>query len=297
MSVCAVISSYRNDEAVISLLESFVDSLGPIAEVLVVDSEGTGAVPRAIEARGWGDRVQYETFDTNAGAAGNVARRLAWAAERGHDWAFAVNHDGSVDPDVVAALLAQGERMVRAGAVYPLRYKVGRGKYDLTGRSALPLPFQGTSERPRERLIDVYWNSSNGALYSLAPAREGLLPWQELWHGWEDLGYGWLLHQHGYRQVILTEVEMDDPYEYAQRTLLTVSDKPSWMAYYWMRNLILASRWTDQPPLTWATLAGRLGLEVGLTLTLRPDKRHRLQYLAHGVVDGMRGRGGKWIVP
>lgn len=298
MTVCVAIATYRYDETVLSLLESFVDSMGSIAEVLVVDSEGTGAVPRAIEERGWGDRVLYESFDTNVGAAGNVARRLQWAAERGHDWVFAVNHDGSVDPVGVEALVAQGERMVRVGAVYPLRFKVGRGAYDLTGRCALPVPFRGSRQKPREPLIDVYWSSSNGALYSLRPVREaGLLPWPELWHGWEDLGYGWLLHQHGYRQVILTDVEIDDPYEYAHRGPVTLSDKPTWITYYGMRNLILATRWTDQSPLTWATVAGRVGLEIGLTLSLRPNKRDRLRCLAHGVVDGVRGRGGKWIVP
>ena len=297
MSVCLAISSFRNDETVLALLEEALEDLAPFAEILIVDSMGTGALPAAIAARGWSEQVFYESSEHNLGSAGNLARRLEWAAERDHRWVFAMNHDARVDHDVVRALVECGETVDRVGAVFPMRFKQGRQMYDLTGRQALPLPFRGSKERPTEAQYDVHWGSSNGTLYALEPVREGLSPWAELWMGWEDLGYGWLLERHGYRQVVLTDVEMEDPYEYVQKGPVTITDKPSWYAYYQARNLVLVTRWNLQPPIYWATVAGRLGLEVCLTVALRPDKRTRLNYLAHGLFDGLRGRAGKWMVP
>src|SRR5690606_5841691 len=260
----------------------------------------TGAVPEAIAANGWDDRVQYFDHAANLGSAGNLARRLELAAERGHDWVYAINHDGDVDVSVVRSLVACGEALDPVGAVYPLRYKEGRGKYDLTGRQALPLPFKGSVHRPSAKLLDTYWGSSNGTLYATAPVREGLSPWADLWMGWEDLGYGWLLQKHGWRQVILTDVESRDPYEYVTHggaRGVTITRKPAWYAYYQVRNLILVTRRNDQPLSHWLTVAGRIWLEVALTTALRPDKLTRYKLLARGVVDGVPGRSGKSDVP
>jgi len=297
-TVCLAVASFRYDDAALALVESVLaaDTERLFDEILIVDSMGTGRVPEAIAARGW-DRVVYFDHDANLGSAGNLARRLELGAERGHRWTYAVNHDGDVDVDVVRRLVEIGDTLGRVGAVYPLRYKVGRARYDLTGTQRLPLPFRGTPERPDAPLIDTYWGSSNATLYASAPVREGLVPWADLWMGWEDLGYGWLLERHGYRQVIVTEVENRDPYEYAAHGAVVITDKPSWYAYYHVRNLILVTRRNRQPLSHWIAVAGRIALELGLTTALRPDKGARYRLLASGVLDGLRGRSGKWRVP
>src|SRR5690606_8974758 len=116
--VCLAIASFRFDEAVIALLESVFeqDNGDFFAEVLVVDSMGTGAVPEAIAANGWDDRVQYFDHAANLGSAGNLARRLELAAERGHDWAYAITHDGDVDVSGARSLLACGAAPGPVGA-------------------------------------------------------------------------------------------------------------------------------------------------------------------------------------
>jgi GT2 family glycosyltransferase len=298
--VCLAISSFRNDENVLALIEAAL-SAAYFDEILVVDSLGTGAMAQAIEERGWSKRVRYENHPKNLGSAGNLARRLELAAERGHDWVYAINHDGEVDASVVRELVACGRSLRRPGAVHPLRFKTGRGLYDMTGRSALPLPFRGRRTRPAQETLEVYWGSSNGTLYALEPVRQGLLPWADLWMGWEDLGYGWLLHKRGYQQVLLTTVETRDSYEYAHHRAfgrtLTITSKPAWYAYYQARNLILVTRRNGQAWDHWAVVAGRVLLELGVTAALRPNKTTRYRLLARGVFDGLRERTGKWLVP
>ncbi len=312
-SVCLTVASFRFDNAVIALLESVLegepkdwDTKGGrecfrFNDIIIVDSMGTGNLARTIKQRGWSTLVEVFDQPTNIGSAGNLAMRLQLAADRGHDWVYAINHDGEVDLDVVEALVSCGESLDQVGAVYPLRYKTGRKMYDLTGTQKLPLPFKGTASKPSEELLNVYWGSSNGTLYALNPTREGLKPWSDLWMGWEDFGYGWLLEHNGYHQVVLTTVENRDPYEFVTHRFggasFTVTDKASWYSYYMARNLILITRRNRQPATHWVTVAGRIALEVALTTALRPDKLNRYKLLARGTLDGILNRTGKIEVP
>ena len=178
-SVALALASFRHDTAVLQLLDEVLSGpdAGLFDPILVVDSLGTGRIQAAIADRGWTGKVVYHTADTNLGSAGNLARRLELAAAAGAEWVFAVNQDGEIRADSVRKMAQVGRSLPRIGAVYPLRRKVNKeGRYDFTGKSALPLPFIGEHRAPVEPLVDVHWGSSNGTLYALAPIREGLTP-------------------------------------------------------------------------------------------------------------------------
>jgi len=300
--VALAISSYRNDQPVLSLLET-ARTLDPgFGAIIVVDSQTTGVVENAIASRTWSCPVTCVSAATNIGSAGNLARRLGLAARTDLDWVYAINHDGELRPDAVAALATIGAHECSPsrpiGAVYPLRRLPNRaGAYDVTGRRRMPLVGARTRKRPASGLLDVYWSSSNGALYALAPVRRGLLPWADLWLGYEDLGYGLLLHEHGYRQVLSTDVVIDDRYEFTKRGGVWVTSKPSWYAYYHARNLLLVARRTRQPPRTKIAIAGRLLMELGVTAAMRDQKLQRLRFVLRGAFDGFRDRAGKFSVP
>lgn len=303
--VCLVISAYKSDAAIIRLLEqaaAFTEP--PWTKVLVVDSLGSGAIPAELARRGWSDRVEYRSFDTNLGSAGNLSMRLKLAAEQGFDFAYALNHDGLVDAELVRSLLgfAASRDPSRLGAVYPLRrYTRLGGRFDLTGASRLPVPFRGSRTPPRGPALAVHWASSNGALYALAPVRSGLAPWADFWMGWEDLAYGWLLESAGYDQWVATDVVLDDDYEYVRKTVgkvsVSVSDKPVWYSYYQARNLVLAAARTKADLPRRGMVAARVLMECGATLATRSKKLERLELLARGVFDGLRGVAGKGKVP
>jgi rhamnosyltransferase len=299
--VVLAISAFRSDDSVRALLRTLPRAeASPFVATLVVDSLGSGALVRPDEADGLPD-YRYENHPTNLGSSGNFARRVEWAATFDADWVYTVNHDGHVELDTVASLVRTGQRIDRCGAVYPLRYYEQRGTWNLTGTSRRARPSKGTTTRPTGDPIPVTWASSNGALLSLAPVRDGLLPWADLWMGWEDLGYGWLLDAHGWKQVVDPNAVFVDGYEC--RTVrvagrdVTITDKPSWYTYYQIRNLLLCTRRAAHTPTDWAIAAGRIGLELGLSGLVRNDRSRRLRHLAAGVRDGLLGRTGKWRLP
>lgn len=288
MIVWLVISSYRNDEDVARILDKVHESkAGLFQRILVVDSEGTGAIPRLIEDRGWGD-VIYKSYEWNLGSGANLCERLKIAAEGGADYAYALNHDGNFDPGVVSALLKAGEPLENLGAAYPLSYLTRSGAYNLTGTRELPLSAKLVSSRPSEALLDVFWSSSNGALYSMEPVRRGIVPWRLMWMAWEDLEYGWRLSSSGYRQVIVCDAVFQDNYEYKKAWLGRTVDKPAWRTHYNARNLILAIRRSRKRPLYCAVGAYRLFLELGLILVVRDSKWERIKSLFTGTMAGLR---------
>lgn len=299
-SVCLAISSFRNDQSVIALVESALSS-DYFDEVLVVDSLGTSVMAQTIEERDWSARVHYENHLTNLGSAGNFARRLQLAADRGHDWVYAINHDGEVDPSEVRKLVeCAGSLSPRVGAVYPMRFLPRRKAFDLTGTRLLPL-FRGTANRPSVTAITVRWGSSNGALYSLDAVRAGITPPAELWMGWEDLLYGWRLRHARFTQHIIPAARANDPYEYTNQTILGrdvyITDKPTWYAYYSVRNLLLGVRDGRFSALERGALLLRASMEAVAGVTIRRDRRTRASLMAQAIRDGVRGRTGKAVIP
>jgi GT2 family glycosyltransferase len=283
-----VIASYRNDKDVARILSQVHEcNQRLIDRVLVVDSEGTGAIPKLIADRGWSD-VIYRSYGWNLGSGANLCERLRIAAEAGADYAYALNHDGNFDAGVVSSLLTAAEPLGHLGVAYPLGYLTSAGAYNLTGTRELPLPARLVPSRPSESLIDVFWSSSNGALYSLEPVRRGIVPWSTMWMAWEDLEYGWRLSSHGYRQVIVCDAIYPDNYQYKKVWFGRTVNKPAWRTYYNARNLILAIRRSRSQPLYYAVAAYRLLLEFGLILVVRDSKWERTKFLLRGAVDGLR---------
>jgi GT2 family glycosyltransferase len=297
--VCLALSSFKNDQQVLALLQGARADLPRFARVLVVDSLGTGQMPARLAEAGLADLVQYECASANLGSAGNLARRLSLAAQTSADFVYTTNHDGDVSPSAIERLVTLAQNALGpVGAIYPLRKMSDRGgAFDMTGRFRFPMTAVRSMRPPSAELSPVFWSSSNGALYALAPTRQGLLPMAELWMGYEDLGYGWLLHGHGFRQFLARDVQVVDGYEYKKTPVGYVTNKPSWYAYYFARNLLLAARRTQQPGAVRLAALSRVLLEFGITAALRSDKKARLSAVAAGLFDGLRDRGGKWRLP
>lgn len=293
MVVWVVISSYRNDNDVVGILSQVRASLGKIVDrILVVDSEGTGVIPEVLKNSGWND-VIYRCYDYNLGSGANLCERLRIAAEGGADYAYAINHDGYFDVEVVTSLLKAAESVDGLGAAYPLSYFTDLGLYNLTGTRELPLSAKLVPSPPHAPLLDVFWSSSNGALYSMAPVRRGIVPWDTMWMAWEDLEYGWRLSNHGYRQVIVRDAVFRDDYEYTRTWFGRAVNKPAWRTYYQIRNLILAIRRSRNRPVYYLIAAYRFLLECGLIVLAKENKWTRLRFLWAGANDGIKGIEGR----
>ena len=298
--VVVAISTFRSDEPILALLgRIFADGGSELAAVIVVDSLGNGALRDEIARRGW--PVRYENAEVNLGSAGNLARRLELAAEEDADWCFAINHDGSYDRRMVEVLARRAGDLGGVGALYPKRILIDRGN---TSFRPIKAVFEMASHDEGDdgaSCEDVAWDSSNGALYSLAAIRGGSRVWADLWMGWEDLALGWQLSRDGWKQYRCAEAAYLDDYEYQKVRLLGrelyIARKPAWYAYYLIRNLVLIVRRTGAGAEGWWFLARRLAREIGFTILFRAEKRRRLVMLGRGLLDGLAGRTGKGAVP
>jgi GT2 family glycosyltransferase len=288
--VWLVISSFQNDDDVIRILDQVQRFAEDVFErILIVDSQGSGTVPSLLADRGW-DHVTYKSYPHNLGSGANLSERLRIAADGGADYAYALNHDGNLALKVIRALLDAARHLENLGAAYPLGYLITAKRFNLTGTRELPLPAKLVESPPPDQLTDVFWSSSNGALYSTGPAKQGILPWSAMWMGWEDLEYGWRLSDCGYRQVIVRDAIYFDNYEYKQTWLTKTIDKPSWRTYYNFRNLILAVRRSRSRPLFHTVVLYRIVLELAMIGLVRDSKFTRLRGLCRGVWDGFTGR-------
>lgn len=300
--ICLALSSFRNDENVISLLErtKHTGLRELFDEIVVVDSLGTSQMPAMLRARGL-SHVHYECAASNLGSAGNLSRRLRFAVELNCDYVFAINHDGELREDTIRRLLAFACHRSNVGAAYPLRYLTARGSYELAGAQRLPTPVWPLQRPPKQEAVRVSWSSSNGALYALQPVRQGLLPDADLWMGWEDMAYGWALETAGFDQFVVTDAIFQDNYEYDSVSLrlfsLAITEKPPWYAYYQTRNLILATRRYRRRYRDYLAVAGRILQEFAVTTLFRREKTVRYGLLCQGTWAGLRNRAGKGPVP
>lgn len=298
--VVVAISAFRSDTQVIRLLESiFADEGCTPAAVIVVDSLSNGSLRQRIEATSW--PVHYENAEVNLGSAGNLARRLELAASINADWCFAINHDGMFDCELVVALTRATGACAAVGAVYPKRVWLDRGGTSLKPHTHVFAMPSHTGPSGTLTVQEVAWDSSNGALYSLAPVRQGVSVWADLWHGWEDLAYGWQLTSTGWKQYLCADAVYFDDYEYQRVSLigrpLFITRKPVWLTYYNIRNLVLIVRRSGNGVQAWTFFAKRLAREILFTILFRDAKLKRLGLIRQGLVAGLMGRTGKGALP
>lgn len=294
--VVVAISAFRSDAPVLALLTRiFAEGESGFAAVIVVDSLSDGALERRIRAAGW--PVIYENSSINLGSAGNLARRLQLAATMDADWCFAINHDGTFDRAIIAALAAKAASENKVGAVYPKRVLLDRANSSFKPITSFFSTVSHASEGEEGDDTQVAWDSSNGALYGLAPVRAGVTLSVDLWHGWEDLSYGLELGQAGWRSFRLASAAFVDDYEYQRVNFLGrelfITRKPAWLAYYVIRNLVLIVRRSKAGVAGWKFIAIRLSREVAFTLLFRTQKLLRLRNLFVGLWDGLAGVSGQ----
>lgn len=303
INLVVAISAYKSDSDVIRLVTELYRGGYEFSSVVVVCSDGGDTLSASPEL-GEFDTCHVLPFASNLGSAGNLYQRFKAAAELGGDYMLALNHDARIDRCMFEALVAQAVNVRgRIGALYPLRFNPGRNQYDLTGVGGFPFRLRGSTQPTDVGLIDVTWSSSNGALYALAPYREGIAPDPRLWMGWEDYLYGLQLRQAGYRQCIVGNARAIDDYEYKTVAWfgrnITVSDKPVWYCYYGARNMaLICLHRCANPRMLFHLLRWALAFPLQILLSRRGGERwDGLKYHAIGLMHGLFNRSGKWRLP
>lgn len=303
MKVAVAISAFRSDEAVIKLVNLIAEERWPVDLVIIVDSLGSGSLQDSLGSMDLHVPIEYHNSEINLGSAGNLQKRMELATDADMDFVLALNHDAVMSRTVVENLLAW-THLENLGALYPLRFRSGKRVFDLTGRSKFRFRTHGQAAAPKQELIEVFWSSSNGALYSTEPLRrDGLRPDGSLWMGWEDYLYGLELGRRAYRQYIVTGARTIDDYEYrrveAGGLHLTLIDKPTWCMYYSVRNLLRINLYEiPTPTRVLKTFLWVVMMCVHVATMNRGRKAvSALHAYFWGIAHGLLGRSGKWIYP
>ncbi|WP_156785606.1 glycosyltransferase [Sulfitobacter sp. EE-36] len=301
-TVAVAISSYRSDVEVIALLNSiFADRHPSIVSVLVVDSLASGKIADAIKVNGWS--VQYENSEVNLGSAGNLERRMQLASETGAAWCYCLNHDANWDNNRLTEMLKTGSSQSKVGAVYPILHhgsmerpwEDGRRTFTPTaGNRFARAPVGDSNSR-------VVWSSSNGALYSTAVRKQGIVVMSELWMGYEDLAYGMALEKGGWLQLMCRNATLGSIFDYVPRRFLfwtlQAPNKPVWQVYYGIRNLILIRKKYGNEKLPLSIIIKKLAQSSLRIIILDDKKSARIHMLYAGALAGFLSMSGKGPKP
>lgn len=300
--VVVAISAFRSDAAVIALLaEILADPHPEVLQIIVVDSLGSGEIQQTIKGRGW--EVVYEDNPRNLGSAGNLAKRIEHACQLGAAWCLCLNHDANWSAARLTHMLAVARAQARVGAVYPIldhspripAWEDGRRDFEPSAATRLERCPKGDGDS------EVRWSSSNGALYATAPRAQGVRVMEELWMGYEDLAYGIALWLDGWKQVMCRDAILSDIFDYRASSVfgrqLYLPDKPAWYQFYDMRNLLLIRKRFGRSGISRTALTRKFFRSLLRIVFLEKQRTTRLHYLLQGALEGIRGRGGKWLKP
>lgn len=302
LSVGIAIACYKSNPSAFTLAQRIVEEMWPFNLIFIIDSEGLPDAPNRYLRPSLQQIIKYKNHKTNLGSAGNLQARIKFARECSLDFILAVNHDSLITRSAYETLLKYASQK-NIGALYSLHH-INKSKpaYDITGTRAYPFCALTISQPPHEELTPVYWSSSNNALYNIhALNRLPTSDWAKLWMCWEDLAIGHLLYCHKFSQWIVTKAVVKDAREFDTANLaghrVAYQNKPIWYQYYDIRNYILIATLFDKG------LFGRSWVwRVPATLihSVLVEHGQRLQAIVYnlkGLLDGIRGKTGKWKLP
>jgi GT2 family glycosyltransferase len=118
--VAVVVLSWNGREDVLECLASLQHMRYEHLTTIVVDNGSTDGTSEAVRERF--PTVELLRSEQNLGFAEGNNLGLRRALELGADFAFVLNNDTELHPDVIAELVAEADRQPRAGALCPLVY-------------------------------------------------------------------------------------------------------------------------------------------------------------------------------
>jgi len=266
----------------------------PDAVLLAVDNASTdGTSEWLAEQQG----IEILKLPQNSGGAGGFAAGMQWAYDRGADWVWVMDDDVEVLPKAREVLT---KAMTLGDMVQPARYEADGSECVFEGR--LDPRTMRRSRLPIDALPPCGYSDCNIASF------EGLLvsrrviqtigtPDPSFFYGLDDLFYGYLASTR-MKFVYLGEYALRRQLDKRRASLGSrkfYSSSPA-SRYYHLRNYWKVMRYLRHAGAgSWRmylTYVYETAKALGMTLLLELDLRGCL-HVARGVVDGIRGKGGR----
>ncbi|WP_243118424.1 glycosyltransferase family 2 protein [Actinomyces wuliandei] len=241
----------------------------------------------------------------NLGIAAAQNHGIVRARELGARWVLLSDHDSVPSPGMVDQLLAAfradqrddpGGSSRRVAAAGPLVGEDRQGRDQLVYVARRWGPRRATPGELEEPYLTVAFLIASGCLVSVEALDHVGLMREDLFIDHVDLEWGLRARRAGYRLVVATGTPMthrlgDEVVRLPGRRQPVHVHAPV-RSYYLVRNTLILLR-SGLLPVAW-----RVGYTVWLAkytafnAVLADRRRQRVSALAHGLVDGLRGRGG-----
>ncbi|MCB1745985.1 MAG: glycosyltransferase [Gammaproteobacteria bacterium] len=296
-SITALVVTYNRRILLERCLAAVAAQSCPPARILVVDNASTDDTRAWLAASGWLARADVEllALDDNTGGAGGFAAGIAHAVATGADWVWLMDDDAephvealqrlaaaATEPaDLYGSVAVSGERLA-----WMMMPQAGGGRRTLVATADLPAT-----------PVDVSFIPFLGLLVSRELVARIGIPDARFFLAADDVEYCFRARAAGARIQLVPDSRIEHPAadRYAirlpGRTFHSLRLVP-WKRYYDVRNRLFVARRHYGAALWYQTIPGQF-LRLAMTLVHEPDRLRQLHAFVAGMVDGLRGRGGR----
>jgi rhamnosyltransferase len=287
-NVAAVVVTHRPNPGVTIGLARIA---AQFAQLIIVDNHSDDEILAELrDFAAAGENVLLVANAENLGVAAALNQGCRRAAERGAEWVVTFDQDSVPAADLLLCLADEWER-------HPQRDRIGLVGVNFRASSGRTLRREGTG------LADARTVITSGSLLNLAAWR-AVGPFREDFFIDEvDHDYSLRLRREGWLVTVSRRVLMDHDLGSPRRRHAwqpVLSHHSPLRRYYMVRNRILLARehLGFDPWFVCGQLARSLR-ESATVLLFEPEKAAKLRAMAQGLVDGIRGRGGRasWHSP
>ena len=294
MRTAVVVVTYNRRLLLLKCLAALAAQTHRLERIHIVDNASTDGTWEALRDAGWlaPSEVDYHRLPDNCGGAGGFAAGLERAVAQGAAWVWMMDDDAMAAPDALASLLAAADS---ADNLY--------GSVAVDGEClAWGMTLTAGGQRI-ERLADLPAQSAVAFLPFLGilvhrdmVARIGL-PDARYFLAADDLEYCLRARATGALMVLVAASRITHPLavtyrlELPGKTLFCLG-LPPWKRYYDTRNRIFVARRHLGWRLYTETLPS-IALRLVAALIHEAQRGAQLRATLAGVIDGLRGRGGR----
>ncbi|MEM2370842.1 MAG: glycosyltransferase family 2 protein [Candidatus Bathyarchaeia archaeon] len=296
--MAAVVVTFNRRYLLRECLEALLTQTRPLDEIIVVDNASTDQTCAMLAERF--PTVTIVALDENLGGAGGFAEGIKVAYAHGHDWIWLLDDDAIPHPEALMYLLknvrtAQNSKffigsLPRSKDSDELVWPVKVGKEWISNLTQIPsehfepdfLPFLGLLI-PAQAVVEVG------------------LPRADFFVVLDDVEYCYRAKMKGYTligipaSVVYHPMPLRKSFRLFKRTVF-VESLPPWKGYYDIRNRILLSLEYEGLMFCFKRLPILL-FRIILSLLYWGVKGNTLRLYARGLLDGLKGRTGKLVIP
>lgn len=278
--VVAVVTTFHPTSAILPNLERIAAQIG---RIIVVDDSGATHSHSDIHLAAI-DKITLIRNEANIGIAASLNRGLAHAARLGCQWVLTLDDDTLISNSYVSDVLAFAEsgRAPALGLVACSR-----------GENGLETRHNGTGFQLKRTLI------TSGCLFDIQLFQDLGGFDERLFIDLVDFDFCTRLRKAGRQLVLLDKIGMQHKVGHSKsirilgRTTVIYNHAP-FRLYYQIRNTLFFAKkhFAFDPVLCGYLLLDIVRLPIK-ALFFEQQKASRLRYLAQGLFDGLRGKGGR----